>query len=210
MKPTTALLSDLLPYLDAYLDQPTKDWSVAHFAAWLLENAEPKSLPKSRIEGRHSLDSQIGEHLYLLNRYVRIYSKMALKQAPLNSLDDFTIMATLNGRDLTKSEVIQRNQLDFNTGIGIIRRLLQLGLLGEYTDQTDRRAKRLTITEAGRAAMEGVFAQMGQVMTIVVGTLNKTDQQVLLDLLQRLDDYHRQNLGVHLKAIEAQHSDFKL
>lgn len=201
MPSSITLLQELLPHLDAYLNTPERAHGLADFASWLQETTEPPWEPPQTAHP--SIDAQIGEYLYLLNRYIRAYSKAALKDAPLASLDDFVLLMHLNGEAQTKSAAIEQSQLDFNTGIGIIRRLLQQGILREFSDQADRRAKRITVTGSGKQVMEAVLAQMSKVITMVVGDLPASEKQALLRTLMRLEEYHQQHKALHLSHIQA-------
>lgn len=202
MQPSITLLNELLPYLDAYVATSESAPSLEDFAAWLHQKTRPAVAHPPQTLGEHSVDSQIGEYLYLLNRYTRVYSKMALKDSPLASVDDFVILMNLNGRETTKSAAIERSQLDFNTGIGIIRRLLKLGILREFSSPEDRRAKQIAITEKGQEIIGGVLERMAPVANIVMGDLAAEEKEILLRLLGQLEQYHQKNKARHLEIID--------
>ena len=82
-------------------------------------------------------------------------------------------------------ELIELHNLEAPTGIEIIKRLLAKGLIEEFNDSEDRRAKRVKITKVGQEELsrlkpliEERFATFGSSLALneklsLVATMNK-------------------------------------
>ncbi len=77
------------------------------------------------------------------------------------------------------------------TGMEVIKRLLNNGLVEQTDDQNDRRSKRLLITAKGMGVLLGTFEEMRKASLIIAGTLNEVEKMQLLHLLQKLHFFHK-------------------
>ena len=77
------------------------------------------------------------------------------------------------------------------TGMEVIKRLLNNDLIVQTDDATDRRSKRLSITEKGKGALFGTFDEMRKASLIIAGNLNAVEKMQLLHLLQKLHFFHK-------------------
>ena len=189
------LLQTLLPHLEAYERTYPKGQSPQHFAVWLVRQTTDSaqwSEPSGGQAEREQLDGAIGKLLIYLNRYVKIYARKALEGSPLGTMDEFVYLVMLTEQGaLTKSDLIQRNRHEKPTGMEIIRRLLALGLIAQRDDLDDRRSKRLTITAAGTEVSGQVAGQMTKVFTLLTGNLTIAEKLLLLQLLDKLENFHQ-------------------
>ena len=143
-------------------------------------------------ETTETIDSILTKLISYLYRYSKGYIKKALEKSELTTLDDFTYLAgiwKMNG--CSKTEIIEKNIHEKTTGTEILKRLLTNDLITQSDDQTDRRSKRVVITEKGKLALFGTFDEMRKASTLVGGKLNETEKLQLLHLLQKLDDFHK-------------------
>lgn len=137
------------------------------------------------------LNGKISILIGRMYRFARFYVKKAMEKQAVTTLDDFTFLATIfRSGSPTKSEVCADNITEITTGMEILRRLQKLGLIEEYTDEHDRRVKRVKLTEAGTFSLFGAFAAMKPVSTIVAGRLQQEQKEQLLSLLIELDLFH--------------------
>ena len=77
------------------------------------------------------------------------------------------------------------------TGMEVIKRLLNNGLIEQTDDPKDRRSKRLLITGKGMGVLFGTFEEMRKASLIIAGTLNEAEKMQLLHLLQKLHFFHK-------------------
>lgn len=134
----------------------------------------------------------LGQHVTYLYRFSKYYTKYALADSPLQSIDEFVFLADLLGRPgLSKAELTDSHIHERSTGIEIITRLLRRGFIEQRPGRRDRREKELFITEAG----QGVFFQLVGVMSRLAehlhGDLTAEERGQLVGVLRRLHDYHR-------------------
>lgn len=189
------LLQTLLPHLEAYERAYPKGQSARHFAVWLLrQTTDPEELQEGSAGAaeREKTDGAIGKLLIYLNRYIKVYARKALEGSPLGTMDEFVYLVMLTEQGaLTKSDLIQRNRHEKPTGMEIIRRLLALGLIAQSDDLDDRRSKRLTITPQGTNVSGQVAGQMAKVSTLLTGNLTMAEKLLLLQLLDKLENFHQ-------------------
>jgi DNA-binding MarR family transcriptional regulator len=191
------LLKKLLEKVETYEKlRPHESINIADFAQWLAHDAQQNNIENEPLPppsvGEEPSD-KIGGLVGRLFRYAKTYSKIALKDTPLQTVDEFVYLVTLAHRGgMTKSELIEHNIQERTTGIEIIKRLVRANWILEQDDPDDRRSRRLTLTPEGVGVLRGVFGKMQGISKIVLGNLNRTEQRQLVDLLNRLDHFHHE------------------
>jgi MarR family transcriptional regulator, lower aerobic nicotinate degradation pathway regulator len=195
------LLGELIELLEAYeAGQEGREETLIGFSVWLgqhLGYPNPDlSIPAEAAGEKqpwadHESKTILTILIAYLYRYAKHYSKKALEDTPLSTLDEFTFLATLSYRgNLTKTELINLHLLEITSGIEIIKRLEKGDLLESYADPNDRRSKRVKLTSRGREVLEVVMKKMDLVAQVVSGDLSEAEQQRLLPILHRLNDFH--------------------
>jgi MarR family transcriptional regulator, lower aerobic nicotinate degradation pathway regulator len=200
-----AFLKSLLTQAEAFEQQTpaTEQQTLASFAAWLSQQTASAPAVNSAgvcppddhelLAGSNSPDHEIGIFVSYLYRYTKLYGKKALADTPLSTIDEFSYMVMLlEGTAPTKTELIDRNIQEKTTGTEILRRLINGGLVEQFDDPTDRRSKRLKLTEQGMSVMFQVMPRMGQLLTLVGGNLTPTEKEQLVFLLSKLHLFHNQ------------------
>ncbi|WP_165822009.1 MarR family winged helix-turn-helix transcriptional regulator [Hymenobacter edaphi] len=195
-----SLLKQLLDQVEAYEQHQQGSHStsnkLARFAAWLhaqavLTPAAHEPHPDEMHRSHETVEVQISKLVVFMNRYARVYSRLALAGTPLLTIDDFAYLASLyRAQPLSKTELITRNVHEKASGTEVIKRLLANGLIAEQAHATDRRRKQLSVTPEGHAVLRQVVGRMTQASQLVAGDLNAEERQQLLYLLQRLDRFH--------------------
>jgi DNA-binding MarR family transcriptional regulator len=191
------LLKELLPLLEQYESETTiKEPNLMSFSVWLNRHL---SYPAHSVSGSEDMDEIPDESsetiltmlISYLNRYAKHYSKKALEDTPLSTIDEFTFLATLSYQEsLTKTELIQTHLLEITSGIEIIKRLTKNELLTSFKDPNDRRSKRVKLTPKGREVFKEVMAKMDEVAHILAGDLSSPEREQLLPLLYKMNDFH--------------------
>ncbi len=139
----------------------------------------------------YQIDNAIGRLFVYMSRYAKSYIKKTLEGTPIQSPEDFTALAILlTHESLSKGELISRNIQEKTSGTEVIRRLLAAGLVIQWDDQTDKRSKRISITESGKELLYGVFDDMNYVGKMVTGDLSYSEKLKLQYLLQKLETFH--------------------
>ncbi|HAI75437.1 MAG TPA: MarR family transcriptional regulator [Microscillaceae bacterium] len=191
-------LQQILAYLETFENQHPDQatHTVLRFSTWLsgqfsVVPTEKQALPMPVVTESETVESRISALLIFLNRYAKVYIKKALEDSALLNGDDFTYLVSLLRREgISKIELIEANLQEKTSGMEVIKRLVARGFLEQRTDPTDKRSKQLFLTSAGRAALFSTFEKMTQVSQLVSGNLSQSEKLVLLQLLQKLDDFH--------------------
>lgn len=144
------------------------------------------------LPGLPVLPSVVAHYLCLAYRYHRAHVKKALHNTPLLTYDDFIylLLLELEG-SMTKMHLVESTVNEKASGMLVIKRLLDNGFVIQTPDATDHRARRITITEAGRAVLQQVIPAMHQALSLVVGNVPEAGQQQLANLLMHLDTFHK-------------------
>lgn len=154
----------------------------------------------------NELDNSIGILLGMLNKYARQYSKVAMDDLPLNTLEEFGYLAQLSSHhELTKTRLIELGKEGKTTGMDIIRRLISHGLAKEVANPEDKRSKLVRITEKGRKVIGTSYMRMGMVSKIVSGNLTLTEKQSLRSLLGKLEHHHQQHEHKLMEQLKTWH-----
>lgn len=171
------------------------------FCHWVLarQEKEPSATRDANIPGI-PLNPRIGRLIGKLSRYATIYSKKAFSELPLNNFEDLGYLwQTEFMGSPTKSELIYSMLSEFPSGVDVIKRLVGLGFLEEFPDETDKRSKRVRITASGRALAAQSRPIAERVANVVVGDLSEPEKTIFLDLLEQLSDLH----DSHYKSLRA-------
>ena len=173
---------------------------LASFAAWLHGRTATPSATPTAVRGPVTAYSRadVKSEAYLvklvisLYRYGRSYIRQALAGTPLLTPDDFAYLAGVLGQGpISKTALIVHTVHEKPSGNEVIKRLLARELVQEQPHATDGRSKLLTVTDAGRQVLFGVFGRMEQAAQLVAGNLTLAERAQLLHLLQKLDAFHQ-------------------
>lgn len=172
-----------------------KKSSTTDFADFLHEQAyqkeESEISPLIENIGNYGLEVEISTLVICLNRYSRLLIKKGLINFPQLVSEDFTYLYTLmEVESMTKIQLIEKNVHEKPTGLEVIKRLLKHGLVDERNDETDKRSKRVFLTEKGKALFFATIEQMNKVATIVSGNLTLDEKKHLHKLLKKLEGFH--------------------
>jgi DNA-binding MarR family transcriptional regulator len=196
------LLTNLLPLLEEYEAQKSsaENADIESFAAWLNTRVAINKLVKDKRIPAASEDMAnrgedmpvtLGKLVYYMYRYARFYTKKALKDQALHSLDEFTFLVTMmHMPPISKTELINKMVYDKTSGMEIIKRLIRDGLLAETDNPDDKRSKLVTITDLGRGVLFSSFGELGKVSRIIPGNLTSDELYTLIHLLDKLDVHH--------------------
>lgn len=204
MKRALPLLEELLQLVAEFDEEAVQDEvHLPGFIHWILQrekrqqdelfaNYTQESLQKGKpSEEAMTPDILLTILVTYLFRYAKHYSKKALDQSPLSTLDDFTFLLTLNTQgSMTKSELIHQHLLEITSGVEILKRLERQGYIFTSANPNDRRSKHVSITDEGRTLIREMMDSMKQVSAIVAGNLSTTEMRQLLPLLMKLDSFH--------------------
>ncbi|HQT23220.1 MAG: hypothetical protein B7X86_09815 [Sphingobacteriales bacterium 17-39-43] len=200
------LVHQLLNLVEDFEQESTgRELCLSDFSGFLINKLEHSDASLTSLDARfgkreaetqelaYQIDNAIGRLFVYMSRYAKSYIKKTLEGTPLQSPEDFTALAILLTHDsLTKGELISRNIQEKTSGTEVIRRLLAAGLVKQWDDQTDKRSRRISITESGKQLLHWVFDDMNYVGKMVTGNLSYSEKLNLQYLLQKLEAFHFQ------------------
>lgn len=135
---------------------------------------------------------RIAQNVSSLHRYSKFYIKKALKGSLLQTVDEYTYLATLFGEEsLSKTELNNRNVMEKTSGNEIMRRLLKTKLISECRDGEDRRKIRVSITDKGRAEVMKVFPALWKSAALLSDTLSADEKKSFLETSDKLCNFHK-------------------
>ena len=177
--------------------------SIEAFGAYLNRHKKPRFEGQSHAPHTTAIDNNIGALIGIMYRYVKQYSKYALEDTPLSTVDEFTYMITLFVEGtMSKTAVIERNVQEKTTGSEILKRLTKRGFIVAADDPADRRSQLISLSDIGKMTMIQVMQKMGKVSKIATADLTLDEKQQLLSLLNKLDAFHR-NVLENEKILDA-------
>jgi len=155
-----------------------------------LDREEPDWEGKENGRSPESVISTLFVHL---NRYGKSYSRSLMYDSPFSSQDDFIFLINLKAfGPMTKMELIKKNIQDKPAGIQIINRLIKQGWVEQHDSDLDKRKKVIHLTESGVQILEEYMDKIRMATNIVSGNLLYSEKIQLINLLSKLDFFHKQ------------------
>jgi len=145
-----------------------------------------------------------------LYRFARHYVKKAFINTSIKTIDEFGFLVTLlKEKSLLKNELIHKHLLEISSGSEIIKRLIRNGLVYEYPDANDKRAKRVSLTDNGQKEVMTAFDDMHKASEIIIGNLKSEEINEALTVFNKLNFFH---LHIHeedkLTSLEDLHQKY--
>ncbi len=183
-------LKEILTLAEKFETERLQPPNMVAFVQWLNKEA---LLPSNDLPTeRGSADLDIAKYAIYMSRYAKFYTKHALNGSKLVTYDDFVyLIALLKYGEKTKTELIQFNIQEKAAGVEVIKRLIKNGFISQTNDEIDRRSKRLNISAVGKAEVYAVLEKMQTVAQLVGGNLTVAEKNTLVELLQKLNDFHQ-------------------
>jgi len=214
---TKAILKELIDYLSLYEHETENlgtEVNFTDFLGFLNSRHKPQNIKISEIRGsvhdqalteQEGPDTDISILIVLLFRYAKSYIKKALRDSKINTADEFSFLITLMTHEsLSKTELIMKQVMEKTSGTEIINRMLKMGMLEQFNDDTDKRSVRVKITQQGRMELIKVLPAMGAVSQLVVGNLSEAEKGMLAYMLRKLEHYHN-DIFINKKEVELNH-----
>ncbi len=178
------------------------DLSIKSFNHYLFEklNKTDHDPASAILNATQTKDREIARLVTTLNRYARLYFKVVLEKEETQNLDELIFLIILLEFDeLTKTELITHAVSEKTTGMEILKRMEQNGLLNSITNPNDGRSKLIKISDKGLAIIHKIFPAMEKVSRLVSGSLTSKEKDILFEILKKLDDFHK---PIYLKGTQ--------
>lgn len=200
MSDSIDLLSNLLKHIQEYSDEHGNS-DIKQFSIYLKDKVIiPNSTTHNSGFNKEDYNNytnypeiELSALLTALYRFSKHYVKKAFQNTSINTIDEFGFLASLlREKSLLKKELINKHLLETSSGSEILKRLIKNGLIYEYPDERDRRAKRVSLTDTGRKEIFNVFDDMYKVSQIISGNLSKNELRNALQILNKLNYFHHE------------------
>jgi DNA-binding PadR family transcriptional regulator len=148
-----------------------------------------------------------------ISKMHQVYAGIALDGTGLDQMEEFGMLVTIMTRteDPRKTDVILNNMQELSSGTNMLERLKKKGLIEEYDDETDRRSKRLKLTERGLKTVQAARARVARLAAMMTHGLGDEDKLLIVQLLKgteakffallpkqkgkSFDEIYRENMG---------------
>ena len=194
--------------------------TIQDFGHWLIQNSI-KEIPHNNISNNRPIDFDIPVYLkyeqsldqkdHLLDLISRIsrlhefYIRKFLCNLPINTRLEFVFLYTIDLMGgAKKTEVINVHLVEFTTGMDIIKRLLNQGLIVESLNEADKRSKLLHTTEAGKAVLNKSLHQMNAEKEMFLACINSNKWKKIMSTLEELNSFHNSIYLRHNSKNEAE------
>ncbi len=190
-------IQQLINFWQQY-EETTGNTDFCKFGLWLSSDTK-----KSKISfNEHKIEKDIKDlgtklpeqfvFIFIkLNRYLEFYSKKFFEGLIINNITEFAFLYTANKEaSMKKSEIINRHQIEYTTGIDIIKRLIKLGVMEEARDELDKRSKRITITSEGKKVLIEALIRMNKIYDVFFKGFGPERLEPVISVLSDMQDMH--------------------
>ena len=187
------LLNEVQEFENSEYCKPNSD--VEDFRNWMNHkkyvSESPTKLMKNENHQVSFLDNEICKQVLLLGRFSKQLIRKSLSEFPEIANEEFTYLYRLKDEPLlTKIQLTEKNGHEKQTGMQILKRLIDHGLIEEHSDDDDRRIKKLTLTKKGEELFHDSVERVDMTSKILGGKLAENEKKSLLELLLKLNDFH--------------------
>jgi DNA-binding MarR family transcriptional regulator len=120
-----------------------------------------------------------------LNSY---YANLALEGTGLNQMEEFSMLITIkHQKNPKKVEIINANLLELSSGTDMLNRIKKRGLIKEYNDKEDKRAKRIELTSQGNKVVELCMERIRKNSKLLLNDLTEDDKELCIQLLKNVE-----------------------
>lgn len=190
MNKTVALVNEWASFEESHPEASIEEFCRYYLTA---QGAKRDLGPSFRGTG---IPPKPGPHLMKLMGYItkvfETYAKSAFGDIPsIKQPEDFYFLNYIAyNDDCRKTDIINHFLMGLSTGIDVLNRLMANGLVEERNDPDDKRARRVKITEEGRAVLQLCYVRSQKVSDIVFSELSEDDVHLVIQLLRGVEAKH--------------------
>lgn len=192
MKTSLDIAKQILEHLSAFdLEKEGASYDLKEFVLYLNTLFfSDESLDQTTAD-QSNLDMEITHLIVTQSKYFKLYCRDVLHDSVISTPDEFSFLLHLNMVDsYRKMELIHIHLLEAPSGIEVIKRLLNRGLISEFNDPDDKRAKRVKISLEGKELVDKLSPKMEEVYAKMLADLSVKGKMHLASYLRSLNDSH--------------------
>jgi DNA-binding MarR family transcriptional regulator len=131
------------------------------------------------------------EYISRISRLHDFYIKKFFVDLPINNRLEYLFLYTANERNgAKKTELINTHLVDYTTGMDTIKRLVNNGLIEELPDESDKRAKFLTITSKGKEILELSGRKIADEIHMFLAFISTNKWKKTLSVFEEINEFH--------------------
>lgn len=131
------------------------------------------------------------EYISRIARFHEFYTRKFLEGLPINSRLEFLFLQTVNIlQKAKKTDLISLLLVEYTTGMDIIKRLINNGLIVETQNENDKRVKLLELTEEGKKLLFVAEKRLKEERTMFLECISMNKWKKTMPFLQELSEFH--------------------
>lgn len=135
-----------------------------------------------------SLNESPSHLLHRAQQFAAIQSAAALKEAGI-TLRQFSVLAAIAETEgVSQSRLVEATGIDRSTLADMVSRMQDAGLIQRVRSETDARAKAVSLTDAGRHALDVAGPAVRSADEKLLEALPKNRRSAFIDILSRLTE----------------------
>lgn len=135
---------------------------------------------------RASQNEQLFDEMSAFNRKLRAFFDAAVREEGLTLARARTLFAIGRRGPLTQTELAEELEIETPTLVRVLDGMAKQGLIVRTEDATDRRAKRIDMTSAGREAFEAAHTLARDLRKQIADDISAEDIETALSVVRRL------------------------
>jgi DNA-binding MarR family transcriptional regulator len=192
MKSSIEIIKEIVQWLEEFQKESHyDDLTLESFILWLNSRLFSEDHDEKSQHSHELLNMELSFMLVMQSRYYKAYAKRVLGESELTSPDGFSFLYHLSlMNSYRKMELIKKHHLEPPTGIEVLKRLITKGLIEEFDDADDKRAKRVNITEKGKKELQRIMPKMSEVFRLMTAEMSLNEKIHVLAFLKRMNAFH--------------------
>ena len=135
---------------------------------------------------RQTQNEQLFDEMSAFNRKLRAFFDAAVREEGLTLARARVLFAISRRGPLTQKELAEELEIETPTLVRVLDGMARQNLIVRTEDENDRRAKRIAMTEAGRAAYDRMHVLATDLRAQIAAEISSDDIEIALSVVRRL------------------------
>lgn len=135
---------------------------------------------------RQTQNEQLFDEMSAFNRKLRAFFDAAVREEGLTLARARALFAISRRGPLTQKELAEELEIETPTLVRVLDGMARQDLIVRTEDENDRRAKRIAMTEAGRAAYDRMHVLATDLRAQIAAEISSDDIEIALSVVRRL------------------------
>jgi MarR family transcriptional regulator for hemolysin len=135
---------------------------------------------------RQSQNEQLFDEMSAFNRKLRAFFDAAVREEGLTLARARALFAIARRGPMTQKELAEELEIETPTLVRVLDGMARQDLIVRTEDANDRRAKRISMTEAGKLAFDRMHGLAAGLREEIADEISETDIEIALSVVRRL------------------------